>query len=564
MNHRYLWSLLLPLFLHSLVPSVRADCLAKFLDLRAAGQSVSGGTDRLGNPINIANATGMTYDLCVKTCGSGPSFRPWNIFSQRFSTWLLPFLALVSQLPFNGTNRRENAVAMLLNVGSSTLAAYSVILTALNNNWIAHRFSHMSFPNAQSAVRILSTLQQVPLTVNVEETLLSSLVVLPENDQWWSELILWLEINQVHTWTFVNIASIGWVVIAFTLTVIDTFTNIVNNSAPPLNSNGLAVAFAWLWLLPVIISWLQVGPRCDPLTLNRALQHANTTVYAATANGPPVPSDLVSNSHAISVSRFPHSLRTDEHAPSPINNYARIFSWALAVERVYVVFREASRRTELRLPVNPNSIWIKGNRDIQIQPENRRGSLDQITAYTEDTWQQNSTDWIYSAVFRIVVSSALALILTWGTIGAAILIQWFTPTRGRLIRSGSYLIYAVVSTLSWLLLMISSVLTAVIPEHEIQARNRTVINLGVVLRRMGKVLGAMNAVWIVLVCVFQFIGLYDTCWCTSSAFSLRSRAYSVAILTPADIAGFWTPVVGGTILASGSVFLFVGVINILL
>jgi hypothetical protein len=202
-----------------------------------------------------------------------------------------------------------------------------------------------------------------------------------------------------------------------------------------LNSNGLAVAFAWLWLLPVIISWLQVGPRCDPLTLNRALQHANTTVYAATANGPPVPSDLVSNSHAISVSRFPHSLRTDEHAPSPINNYARIFSWALAVERVYVVFREASRRTELRLPVNPNSIWIKGNRDIQIQPENRRGSLDQITAYTEDTWQQNSTDWIYSAVFRIVVSSALALILTWGTIGAAILIQWFTPTRGRLIRS---------------------------------------------------------------------------------------------------------------------------------
>jgi hypothetical protein len=93
--------------------------------------------------------------------------------------------------------------------------------------------------------------------------------------------------------------------------------DIVNNSAPPLNSNGLAVAFVWLWLLPVIISWLQVGPRCNPLTLNRALQHANRTVYAATANSPPVPADLASNPHAISVSRFMHSLHTFEHAHLP-------------------------------------------------------------------------------------------------------------------------------------------------------------------------------------------------------------------------------------------------------
>ncbi|KAJ7211951.1 hypothetical protein C8J57DRAFT_1097357, partial [Mycena rebaudengoi] len=82
--------------------------------------------------------------------------------------------------------------------------------------------------------------------------------------------------------------------------------------------------------------------------------------------------------------------------------------------------------------------------------------------------------------------------------------------------------------------------------------------------RMEKILAAMNGGWIVLVCIFQFIGLYDTCWCISSAFSLRTRGYNVVTLTPADIAGLWTPVVGGTILASGSVFLFLGVINILL
>jgi hypothetical protein len=114
---------------------------------------------------------------------------------------------------------------MFLNVGSPTLAAYSVIFTALNNSWIAHLFLHISYPNARSAVRILCSLQQVPLKVNVEEALLSSLVVLPENDQWWSEFILWLDVNNIYTFSFVNLASIGWVIIAFALTVIDTFTS---------------------------------------------------------------------------------------------------------------------------------------------------------------------------------------------------------------------------------------------------------------------------------------------------------------------------------------------------
>ncbi|KAJ7260724.1 hypothetical protein C8J57DRAFT_479257 [Mycena rebaudengoi] len=562
---RYLSSLVLYLLcLCFLARSSQANCLAKFLDLRDGGKLVTGGTDRLGNPVDIANATGMTYGLCVKTCGSGPSFRPWNIFAQRFSTWLLPFLALVSQLPFNGNSRRENLMAMFLNVGSPTLAAYSVILTALNNSWIAHLFLHISYPNARSAVRILSSLQQVPLKVNVEEALLSSLVVLPENDQWWSEFILWLDVNNIYTFSFVNLASIGWVIIAFALTVIDTFTNVVNNSAPPLNSNGLAVAFAWLWLLPVIISWLQVGSRCDSRTLHRAFRHANRNVYAATINARSVPADLVSTSHAISVARFPHSPRTNEHSPSPVNNYARIFSWTLAVDRVYVVFREASRRAEQRIPVNPISAWVKGDRDIRIHPENRRGSVDQVAAYTGDTYEQNSTDCIHSAVFRIVVSAFLALILTWGTIGAAMLTQWFTPTRGLSCRSGSYLVYAVISTLVWMLLVISSILTSTGVEYESQARKRSTLDVCTALRRMGETLAAINAAWIVLACIFQFIGLYDTCWCTSSAFSLGSRAYSVAILTRVEISELWPAVVGGTILACGSVLLFFGAVNILL
>ncbi|KAJ7799197.1 hypothetical protein B0H14DRAFT_2530083 [Mycena olivaceomarginata] len=175
--------------------SVVADCLAAFDSLRAAGGEIEGGTDNHGHPVNIANATAMTYALCIHTCGAGFRLNPWSLFSQRFSTWLLPFLALVSQLPFGANNRLDNLMSILLNVGSPTLGAYSLLLTLLNSRWVAHRFSNISYPNADSAARILSSLQQVPLKVTTADGLLASLIILPENNEWWSDLLVWLDIN---------------------------------------------------------------------------------------------------------------------------------------------------------------------------------------------------------------------------------------------------------------------------------------------------------------------------------------------------------------------------------
>lgn len=117
----------------------------------------------------------------------------------------------------------DNIMSMLLNVGSPTLGAYSAILTRLNTRWIHLRFSDISYPNAQNAVRILNGLQQTALRVSTDDGLLASLIVLPENNIWWSDLTVWLDMNYAHTWSFANVASIGWVVVAFTLTVIDVF-----------------------------------------------------------------------------------------------------------------------------------------------------------------------------------------------------------------------------------------------------------------------------------------------------------------------------------------------------
>ncbi|KAJ6572450.1 hypothetical protein DFH09DRAFT_1152966 [Mycena vulgaris] len=72
--------------------AVRAasQCSSKFLDLRQL-PVLEGGTDIYGNAVNMSVANGMTYDLCVETCGRGVfvpvggKSRQWLTFSQAFS-----------------------------------------------------------------------------------------------------------------------------------------------------------------------------------------------------------------------------------------------------------------------------------------------------------------------------------------------------------------------------------------------------------------------------------------------------------------------------------------------
>lgn len=178
----------------------------------------------------------------------------------------MPYLALVAQLPFGATDRLDNLVAVLLSLGSPTLAAYSLSLTVLNGHWIARRFSPVaSYPNVRNAIQILSRLQQTPVKIVTRGGMLASLVVLPENNQWWTELVDWLDYT--HTFTISSVASIIWVTIAFLFTVIDSFTgvytrllfarylNFFSVTIVPLtlNANGQGVGSVYLWLLPVVI-----------------------------------------------------------------------------------------------------------------------------------------------------------------------------------------------------------------------------------------------------------------------------------------------------------------------
>ena len=58
----------------------------------------------------FANETGQsqfTYEQCVQQCGGGVGEFKWTMFSQDFSTWLLPWFALMFQLPFGASGTQS-------------------------------------------------------------------------------------------------------------------------------------------------------------------------------------------------------------------------------------------------------------------------------------------------------------------------------------------------------------------------------------------------------------------------------------------------------------------------
>lgn len=75
--------------------------------------------------------------------------------------------------------------------------------------------------------------------------------------------------------------------------------------------------------------------------------------------------------------------------------------------------------------------------------------------------------------------------------------------------------------------------------------DRTAVRASVALRRLGKTLATLNAIWIVMACLFQFSSFFDRCWCDSDVLGLGKKAYTVLQMTDADIVPLRTAWIGG-------------------
>lgn len=99
------------LVLLSLSLSVAADVtqLNQCLNL-----SSTGGTGWFDKPTNDPMYMArLPYSDCKSRCGAFSRLEKfsWSVFSQQFSAWLLPWLALISQLPFGAESLLDNFIS---------------------------------------------------------------------------------------------------------------------------------------------------------------------------------------------------------------------------------------------------------------------------------------------------------------------------------------------------------------------------------------------------------------------------------------------------------------------
>ncbi|RPD78553.1 hypothetical protein L226DRAFT_503087 [Lentinus tigrinus ALCF2SS1-7] len=557
-----------------------------------------GVTDNHGNPISsVSQANAVSYGLCVRACGAGPEAFDWPAFYQQFSSWLLPYLALLSQLPFGAESRLSNLTSVLLTVGSPVLAAYSLALTVLNSRWVTRRFRGLTYPNAEHAAAILRNLQAAPICISYEDGLLPSLVVLHDNDEWWKELSAGLKHSD--TWSAAAVASMGWVVIAYLLTIIDSFTGIPSGSEDSASSAfrvlqildlfGKGIGFLWLWLVPVVYGWIQISPLCDASRLRRVFSRVDKHAYAATRDqSVPKPVNAISTSRGLTIRFHPeyaspmgpaHAALEDAELCAPIFNYARLFSWSAAAEEVASAFTWATARANARAPparrTDATAKW-EFAMGSDVDARNRTGSVEDVSWYcgTPPSPSGRTRSDMLSIYERMILASIAALSLQWGTTGAAILVVYFAPTVGLGCKSGAFALYAAVATFVWLLMVSSSFLAhhacpnahrSDQPSDKVPTTSMFVAGtLAVVFRRLGKFVASLNAIWIVFANVAEFSNLFDNCWCNSNVLTLGpARAYNVIQATTADLGAMKAGWIGGVVLGTGSSVFFILCIHLL-
>jgi hypothetical protein len=113
MNPIFTRVLLLLLCFSSLVAAVNfTQCMNDFKsDLNSTTSTTDGGVDSSGQPVTPAVAVGLTYETCKARCGTDWEAFDWREFAQMFAAWLLPWLALLSQLPFGSASYADDFVS---------------------------------------------------------------------------------------------------------------------------------------------------------------------------------------------------------------------------------------------------------------------------------------------------------------------------------------------------------------------------------------------------------------------------------------------------------------------
>ena len=240
--------------------------------------------DQYGKPTkDMAQAWGISYEYCRTFCGAPVNTKAydWNLLSDGLISWLLPWLALTAQLPFETKDKQTNFMALLFALGSPSLIIFSLATTILNVRQINRKFRQIKEENQnlrpnrplqmeaiKSARAFLIDSQHIPIQiVNGPRREIAHLVACPENWAWWRSLREEIQKTK-RGWTYSLYAQIGWVCVSQLLAIVTFFTSASFDTSIGI---GLAINSLWIWMIPVVLGWVYVGTQTSAGSIKAAL-----------------------------------------------------------------------------------------------------------------------------------------------------------------------------------------------------------------------------------------------------------------------------------------------------
>ena len=253
-------------------------------------------------------------------------------------------------------------------------------MTRLNSRWLSRQFWYLNFPNKDHIPLAISALQHIPFRIDASGPLLPSLIVLPQNDKYWEGLAK--AAKRTRQWSIPVAMNIIWVLVAFWLTIVDSFVDFDNFITVPGDA-GYSIAAAWMYLLPLVIGWLHVGSQPDSDYLRNALEDANKSACVATASEP-IPAMRVTGYAIEPSTRYIDHVNADEKKTAPIFNYSRVFIWSQNAEHILRLYENATAKADRRVTVRRGVERTPSHDDGTIPADDRIGNEAEVVWYCTD------------------------------------------------------------------------------------------------------------------------------------------------------------------------------------
>jgi hypothetical protein len=229
-------------------------------------------------------------------------------------------------------------------------------------------------------------------------------------------------------------------------------------------------------------------------------------------------------------------------------NYARLHTSRVTVSHVIDAFKTA--RGKMIKGENPDQSQLSSTSQARNLDSAERfwGTPDQIAKYCYRTTPPGSLP-----VFRYskrpgeppdgvvaAVAAIAALFVTWGSLGAGILVAYLTPTKGLGCFSGSILIYGLLSMLSFFLFWWTGELSWSYCHYYENGTKNTISTrflgaLAVLTRLCAKFIAVLSAIWEITTTILAYSNIWGNCWCDTVYVTRRNTAYTTIFIDDSGI-----------------------------